>query len=142
MLRKWMGIGLFALAAPAAVVASACGTDAIGLETCRQVEEARCRQAPNCPAFDLGQPVHRDTPKTNVDACIRYYNDACLHGLATNTDPGAPATKACVDAINTGDCNIVQTPQDTPACAWLKPPATPVADAAEAATTAAEAGTD
>ncbi len=145
MLRKWMGIGLFAGVASAAVVVAACGTDAIGIDTCRQVEEARCRQAPKCSGIDLGRPVHRNSPTTDVDACIRYYHDACLHGLATNADPGAVATKACVDAINTGDCDIVIKPwEKAPACAWLTPPATVTPDAgadadAAAATDAAAA---
>ena len=138
MLRKWIGMALFALAAPVAVVVGACGTDAIGIDTCRQIEEARCRQAPGCN-IDLTRPVHRDSPKTDVDACIRYYHDACLHGIATNTDPGAPSVKACVDAINTGDCNVVLHPEKAAACLWLVPPQTvtpdAAADAAEAAST-------
>jgi hypothetical protein len=146
MLRTWMGIGLFFGTAAAVVIAvGACGTDAIGIDTCRQVEEARCRQAPHCSGIDLSQPVHRNSPITDVDACIRYYHDACLHGLAASADPGAVATKACVDAINTGDCAIVITPQVAPACAWLVPPASvdaaadvDAADAADAADTATE----
>ena len=144
MLRTWMGIGLFVGTTAAVVIAvGACGTDAIGIDTCRQVEEARCRQAAHCPGIDLSQPVHRNSPITDVDSCIRYYHDACLHGLAAPADPGAVATKACVDAINTGDCAIVITPQLAPACVWLVPPASVVdaaadVDAADAADTATE----
>ena len=39
-------------------------------------------------------------PRQDVGACKRYYDDACLHGLATTTDPGAVDVQACVDAIN------------------------------------------
>jgi hypothetical protein len=128
MLRKWIGMALFALAAPVAVVVTACGTDAIGIDACRQIETARCKQAPACN-ISLAQPVHRDSPTTDVDACIRYYHDACLHGLSTG-DPGAPTVQACVDAINTGDCATVLKPEKNPACTWVKPPDAVVPDAA------------
>jgi hypothetical protein len=134
-----------ALACAAGALAAACGTDAVGVDTCRQIENARCSQAPSCANINLGIPVHRNSPVTDVEACQRYYHDACLHGLATNTDPGAVATKACVDAINTGDCNVVYHPETHPACAWLIPPATPVTDAAadaDGAIDAADAATE
>ena len=118
-----------AAALGAAGLAAACGTEAVGVETCRTIESARCLQAPNCPDIDLSKPVHRDTPRTNIDACMRFYDDACWHGLAAG-DPGAIATKACVDAINTGDCNVVYHPETHPSCAWLIPPAVVAPDAA------------
>jgi hypothetical protein len=129
-LLKFLAFGATALGV--AAVAAACGTDAVGVETCRQIETARCQQAPNCPAdINLDVPEHRDSPKTDVDACIRFYRDACLHGLAAAKDPGAVATKACIDAINTGDCMVVVHPETHPSCAWLIPPAPPpVVDAA------------
>ena len=49
MVPKWMTIGLLATVVPATIGVGACGTDAVGIETCRQIEEARCRQAPHCP---------------------------------------------------------------------------------------------
>ncbi len=125
MIRTGMTLGFLALVGGAVALVAACGTEAVGVETCRQIEAARCKQAPNCPNIDLTRPPHRDSPKTDIDMCIRFYNDACLHGLATNTDPGAPATKACIDAINAGDCNVVYHPETAPACAWLVPPAAP-----------------
>ncbi len=117
---------LFALVA--AVVLAACGTDASGVEACRQIEEARCRQGPNC-GIDMSKPVHRDSPKTDIDACIRWYDDACMHGMMV-ADPGGPQTQACVAAINTGDCPTVLHPESNAACAWLLPPNTPASDAA------------
>ncbi len=71
------------LLAGGAMLSSACGNDAVGVEACRTIEEARCKRAPQC-GVDMSVPVHRDTPSHDVDACIRYYNDACLHGLATD----------------------------------------------------------
>jgi hypothetical protein len=121
--------------------AFACGTDPIGVETCRKIEDARCENAKSCGIDITSQPVHRRDGKTpdlqdqqDVGACKRYYEDACLHGLVTTTDPGAVQAQACVDAINNAtDCAIVVNPEKAPACAFLLPPAAaPVADAATA----------
>jgi hypothetical protein len=124
--------------------AFACGTDPVGVETCRKIEYARCENAKSCGIDISSQPVHRrdgTTPdlqdQQDVGACKRYYDDACLHGLVTTTDPGAVQAQACVDAINSAtDCAIVKNPEKAPACAFLLPPAAP------AATTAVEAGAD
>lgn len=113
-------------------VATACGTDPVGVETCRKIEGARCENANSC-GIDLSKPVHRgDSPSLDVGACKRFYEDACQHGLVTTTDPGAVAADACVNAINTTtDCDIVKNPEKHPACAFLLPPAAPPeADAA------------
>ncbi|MEI7893987.1 MAG: hypothetical protein WCI05_12915 [Myxococcales bacterium] len=103
-------------------LALACGTDAIGVDACRKVEEARCRRALAC-AVPLERPVSPDG--NDVDTCVRFYRDACLHGLVA-ADPGAPALRACIDAINGGDCELVLHPELDGACAWLVPPNTPV----------------
>ena len=133
MRRLW--VLLFAAAAVSAAVL-ACGTDPVGVESCRQIEKVRCESAPAC-GIDLGKPVHKgDTPQAAVAGCIRYYDDACLHGLVTNEDPGSVKTQACVDAIINGDCDIVKTPEKSPDCAFLIPPAAP------APTPAADAATD
>ena len=122
--------------------AFACGTDPVGVETCRKIEDARCDNAKSCGIDISSQPVHRRDGKTpdaqdqqDVGACKRYYEDACLHGLVTTSDPGAVQAQACVDAINNAtDCAIVKNPEKAPACAFLLPPAAPAA--------AVEAGTD
>lgn len=123
----------------AATVMPACGTDAVGIETCRSVEDARCKQAPHC-GIDLTKPPHRNSPTNDVEACIRYYDTACLHGLEVPTDPGATAANACIAAINTGDCMTVLHPETNAACTWLNPPP-PAPDAGEDGA-AAEAGMD
>ena len=97
-----------------------CGTDAVGVDTCKQIESARCEQAPAC-GIALEPPYH--TNGTDVTECQRYYDDACLHGLASGSDPGPTAVKACVAAIQQGDCAVVADPSSAPACAWLMPPA-------------------
>jgi hypothetical protein len=115
-----------------AALAFACGTDAIGIDACRQIETARCGQAPAC-AIDLTNPVHRSSPGTDVDACVRFYHEQCLHGLATTKEPGNVQVKDCVDAINAGDCEVVKRPEIAPACAWLIPPDVAAPDASDGA---------
>lgn len=116
--------------------AFACGTEPVGVDSCRKIEGARCENAKSC-GIDLKTPVHRrDAPtpdgqdQQDVGACKRFYEDACLHGLVTTVDPGAVATQACVDAINnTQDCDVVKAPEKSPACGFLLPPAAPAAAA-------------
>lgn len=134
-----MVIRLHALAVSSVALAlsTACGTDAVGVESCRKVEEARCRQAPSC-GIPLEPPYH--TSGNDVGACIRFYDDACLHGLEVS-DPGPTAVNACVAAIQSNGCGVVKAPETAPdaACAWLVPPASaPSSDAAPEA--ASEAG--
>jgi hypothetical protein len=105
-------------AAALTALALACGTDAVGVDSCKQIEDARCQQAPAC-GISLANPPHRDP---DVEACIRFYDVACLHGLDISADPGAVAVQACVTAIKTNGCNTVVHPETDPACAFLVPP--------------------
>lgn len=115
-------------------LAAACGTDPVGVDSCRKIEHARCENAPAC-GIALTNPVHRgDTPEKDVAACIRFYDDACLHGLAAPSDPGSVEVDACVDAINNGDCAVVKKPETHPSCAFLTPPAAPAPTPVDAAT--------
>jgi len=110
------------------------------VDACKQVEAARCQAADAC-GVSLEPPY--STSGTDVDACIRYYDIACLHGLASGSDPGAAAVNACVAAIGDHPCakggpNLVLSPESDPKCAWLVPPAAPTP--AEAGATNSEAG--
>ncbi len=69
-----------------------CGTDAKGVDDCRDIEEARCVAAKSCAKL------------SDVDGCKRFYRDQCLHGLAV-ASPGSNQVKLCVAAIqNAGSC--------------------------------------
>lgn len=116
----------------------ACDTGAVGVDSCRNIEYARCEAAAQCPdMFAL----------KSVDACKRFYRDHCLHGLPLGSDPGPGIVNPCVTAINalgscasqnegtlgaqcdqrykqpyTGTdtvCELIQNPQDIPACSFL-----------------------
>jgi hypothetical protein len=126
---------------PAALLVSAlvwaCGTDAIGIDTCKAIQRERCRWVKACEInVDTPTVIRRDKGTTGVDDCIRFYDDACLHGMAA-ADPGDAAVSACIAAINSGDCEIVRHPEIDPACAWIIPPpdsGSTQADAGDAAT--------
>jgi hypothetical protein len=123
---RWHLLGVAAAVAIAVTSVVACGTDPVGVESCRRIEQARCENGPTC-GVNLSTPVNRgdNKPELAVAACIRYYDDACQHGLVAPTDPGPVQVDACVNAINTGDCSVVLKPESSPACAFLVPPAPP-----------------
>ncbi|HEY8040638.1 MAG TPA: hypothetical protein VIF15_12620 [Polyangiaceae bacterium] len=128
---------VLALAVAAVPLAAACGTDAAGIDQCKAIEEARCQQAPNCPQITLEPPYH--TSGNDVDACIRFYDVACLHGLASGNVPSTTQLNACVKAIQSS-CDYVVAPENSPDCAFLIPPSTPEAGPAEAEAAATDAG--
>jgi hypothetical protein len=124
-----------------------CGTSPVGVTACKQIEEARCKRAPAC-GVSLEPPY--STAGGDVNECIRFYDVACLHGLAV-ADPGADAVNACVASIETSPCDgrlpLFETDD---ACAWLtnlpssdastEPEAE--SEANDSASDAAEAGSD
>jgi len=59
-----------------------CGTDAVGIDSCRRIESARCDAAAACGKVD------------DAAECRRFYHDQCLHGLPV-PDPGSAAVGAC-----------------------------------------------
>jgi hypothetical protein len=126
-------------------LAAGCGPDAVGVDDCRKIENARCEAASHCgDRFSI----------TDVDECKRFYRNQCLHGLQTGKSPGAGQVAACVRIIQTagacaaqnsptatlaacGDplagetnpelrdvCKVVETPELTAECAFLSGAAT------------------
>lgn len=118
---------------------AACGTDAEGIDSCRILESARCERAKSCGEISLAKPAHEGSPDEDVAACKRYYRDACLHGLVSQTDPGAIEVEACRVAIETGTCDVVKEPALAPACFFLTE-TPPVLDAGGDASDAGDAG--
>ena len=126
-----------ALCAFTLVSAGGCGTDAKGVDDCRDIEQARCAAAKNCGTV------------SDVDECQRFYRDQCLHGLAVSL-PTSTQLKACVKTIDAagscalGDagislsdckdatasapgaktaCNLVENPELASECSFLAPDA-------------------
>ena len=145
---------LFSIACSFALAsAGACGTDAKGVDDCRDIEQARCTAAKNCGTV------------SDVAECQRFYRDQCLHGLAVNS-PGPAIVKKCVETIHQaglcatqgvstllGDCtnmvtdspttaktacDVVSTPEVTSECSFLIP--TPDAGAAGSGGSGGSAG--
>jgi len=114
-------IGLAALS----LCAASCGTSPVGVNACKQIEEARCRRAPAC-GVSLQPPF--STSGSDVDECIRFYDVECLHGLEV-PDPGPAAVSACVSAVQSSACDAGSPLFETdPSCDWLTQ--IPVAEAA------------
>jgi hypothetical protein len=63
-----------------------CGTDAVGVESCRDIELARCNAAATCGTVE------------DAASCRRFYHDQCLHGLPV-PDPGKNLVRDCVEMI-------------------------------------------
>jgi hypothetical protein len=108
---------------------AACGSSGVGVDACKSIEEARCNQIPNCPNVTISPPLWYTTG-TAAEACVRYYDTACLHGLSIGTNPASGDVTQCVNAINSS-CATVAEPQTDPACAWLIPPTVVEDDAGE-----------
>ena len=116
---------------------SGCGTDAKGVDDCRDIEQARCDVAPSCGIL------------SDADQCRRYYRDHCLHGLAVEAPPRNQVDEcigmlkragACAQASGSGTtlddcpddvtrkailattaCDLVQFPERAEECSFLLP---------------------
>ena len=76
---------------------AACGTDAVGVEACRQIETARCTAAPQCKGDPSSAGIETEE---QVDNCITFYRDQCLHGLENAEDePKTKDVDRCIAAI-------------------------------------------
>lgn len=123
-----LAVGLVGFVLSAGTGSVACGTEPVGIESCQKIERVRCESAGAC-GIDLGRPAHSGTgAESDVAACIRYYDDQCLHGLVLTKEPETKLVDACVTAIIEGDCTIVAEPETHPACSFLKPPDAVVVD--------------
>ena len=92
---------LSAVCAFTLVSATGCGTDAQGVDECRDIEQARCTAAKNCGLI------------SDVPACQRFYRDQCLHGLPV-ASPGSVKVQECVATIRAaGVCATQSDGADT-----------------------------
>ncbi|HVY45059.1 MAG TPA: hypothetical protein VHB21_04230 [Minicystis sp.] len=115
--------GFVAAALAAGVALPSCGTDAVGVDACRQIEDARCQASTAC-GFSAQE----------VSDCQLFYHDECLHGIENTTEnmgagPTQAEVTACVDAVKQlgaciqgggqtfGDCKITISTSADPAVA-------------------------
>lgn len=82
-------------------LAGSCGTDAVGVSECREVEEARCTAAVSCGYSD-------------VEECRRFYRDHCLHGVALDKVDAVQVDQCVAQLQNAGQCAAEQ-PEVAPA---------------------------
>lgn len=133
-MRSWV-VPLALAVALVPVLSGGCGSDASGVGSCKQIEEARCHAAASCKDIQLTPPYY--SSGSAVDACVRFYDVACLHGM-TASAPSPAAVSDCVKAIQTKGCAVVAAPWTDTSCAWLLPPE--AGTEAEASTEAGEGG--
>jgi hypothetical protein len=134
-----------------------CATDAVGVDACRDIEEARCEAAEPCGMID------------DVGACKRFYRDQCLHGLVAEEQPGRTKLAACVDVLRaagqcrkqgietiadctsegitesttlTQVCDIVTRPEETEECRFLIPETPPLPEPDSGPDAGSEASSD
>ncbi|UQA56425.1 hypothetical protein [Polyangium aurulentum] len=83
------------LALPAFGALTSCGSDAAGIEACRQIESARCEAMQACG-------LSADA----AASCSSFYHDQCLHGVENpNADPSTAQIEACIAAVRAAaDC--------------------------------------
>jgi hypothetical protein len=80
-----------------------CGTDAVGVDVCREIEGVRCEAMEQCGALE-----------GSVAACKRFYRDQCLHGLKLKKEPLGSDVDGCKSALTAaGDC-AQRSGADTP----------------------------
>ncbi|NUO49939.1 MAG: hypothetical protein HOV80_13880 [Polyangiaceae bacterium] len=91
-----------------------CGTDAVGVDACRQIEEARCDAAPACTGDQFTFGIRTEEQVRN---CKALYRDQCLHGIenAGGSDedevdePSDGNVDKCIKAIKaTANCKRKQ----------------------------------
>jgi hypothetical protein len=128
-MRRWF-VPLALAIALAPLASAGCGNSATGVGACKQIEEARCNRAySHCQGndasdIDLSPPYFASG--NSEQACVRYYDTACLNGLEVGSYTQTEVNN-CVNAINQGTCALVLAPWNDSRCAWLTPPNTPEA---------------
>lgn len=141
MRRSWFGLGSLGLVA-------ACGTDAVGVADCRELETARCEAAAACgyPAVSECRRYVRDhclhglpleeTPSGSVAACANLLEaaGACAASLGAEVAPGSCSPPLATDGSARTICDVILRPESAAACAFL------TAEPAPAPNTPADAG--
>jgi hypothetical protein len=116
-----------------------CGTDAVGISECREIERARCAAAPACGFPDVAecQRYSRDhclhgvtlesIDSVEVDACVRDIERAgrCAAAQGQNTTPATCAEAVAGAGAAPTICDVVRSPELAASCTFLRPTLTP-----------------
>jgi hypothetical protein len=125
-----------------------CGTDAVGVSSCRAIERSRCAAAAacgfpdveECQRFERDQCLHgvalEDVSSVAVDACIQDIDAA---GRCAEASGAATAANACTPPLvatppTTSVCDVVRNPERSASCAFLAPASPTVSAPAAPAT--------
>ncbi|WP_437747204.1 hypothetical protein WMF39_20605 [Sorangium sp. So ce1504] len=97
----WAAAALLGLGAVTLITAPSCGNDAVGVDACRRIEQARCEAAAVCPEW-----IGSGDAEERVNTCVEFYWDQCLHGFEsgagggqTVAEPTTLQVDACVAAV-------------------------------------------
>ncbi|WP_437593954.1 hypothetical protein [Sorangium sp. So ce1000] len=98
----WAAAALLGLGVVTLITAPSCGNDAVGVDACRRIEQARCEAAAVCPAW-----VGSGNADERVKTCVEFYWDQCLHGIENDgtggghaaAEPTTAQVDACVAAV-------------------------------------------
>ncbi len=94
-----------------------CGTDAVGVDACRQIEDARCDAAPACTGDEDTFGIRTEEQVRN---CKSLYRDQCLHGI----ENAGGSDEDEVDEPSDGDINrCIKAIKATASCKKSKPDA-------------------
>lgn len=78
-----------------ALLSAGCGPTAVGVESCRKIEDARCDAAASCTMSS-----------EQIADCKLFYQDQCLHGIENTAHrPTEAEVSACIASVKaTGAC--------------------------------------
>jgi hypothetical protein len=128
----WLGLAV-------AVAALSCGTEAVGVSSCRALERSRCAAAAacgfpdvkECQRFERDQCLHgvalEDVSSVELDACIQDIDAA---GRCAEASGATTAANACTPPLQatpptTTVCDVVRSPERASTCAFLVPGTAP-----------------
>jgi hypothetical protein len=118
-----------------AVAALGCGTDAVGVSSCRALERSRCAAAASCgfpdvaecQRFERDHCLHgvqlEDVSSIELDACIQDIEAA---GRCAEASGATTAANACTPVLRaapptTTACDVIRSPEKASSCAFLVP---------------------
>jgi hypothetical protein len=99
-------VAIASLVFAALLHASGCGSEARGVDACRQIESARCEAASKCPT-EFPEFTER---YGSVASCQRFYDVQCGRGVQeASKEPSRAELTACLTQVRTS-CEAAADP--------------------------------